>query len=450
MSPRRRKIMQLIAAGSVASLSGCVDVPRGGGGDGSSNGPSTNESTNQSTDGSSGEGDESGQSEDDEDSTERSTAFGVFSQQVRTAVDFLEWRSDGGYTDANNDYYTSIDSAVAFYTDLLDADFSNVSSDDISQLESELKTIQSVAYDQFGSYYRLHFNWSDHIPEVVETLENNIRRNEQELFRENVGDYRDTLESVLNNTSERYPYYNIGTIEPYERFLNTTGEGENLFNGFIFEGASVSGILDPFFITGYNNIRFDQNPFGIEREEQDAGFRQPAVDGRQSSLIDDAEWFSQPDLSESRYILNIVDYSKIHDSYPESYSHEDSDVDVNDVYTTNLNRCTTVGLSIQVFGSEDDASSAYEAILSQGTSDGTVEHHGIEYERVFFVGDEQTCYVSLVQVGEYILGMNPASTPWENIEIIYEPINSENVEYSLSEITSRSFLDPNSEYLDEQ
>ena len=77
--------------------------------------PSTNESTNQSTDGSSGEGDESGQSEDDEDSTERSTAFGVFSQQVRTAVDFLEWRSDGGYTDANNDYYTSIDSAVAFY-----------------------------------------------------------------------------------------------------------------------------------------------------------------------------------------------------------------------------------------------------------------------------------------------------------------------------------------------
>jgi hypothetical protein len=28
--------MQLIAAGSVASLSGCVDVPRGGGGDGSS------------------------------------------------------------------------------------------------------------------------------------------------------------------------------------------------------------------------------------------------------------------------------------------------------------------------------------------------------------------------------------------------------------------------------
>lgn len=443
MTPRRRQVIQLLAIGGVGSLSGCINVGREGQ---PTNESQTTEPSGNQTEDTTAEN-ETDTDDEDEQEEEELTTNEQFATQIRDVREYLDWRSSPiGYSDAYSNYRDGLESAIDLCRELEDADFSSVGSEDLDELEAELENIKNVAFNDFNEYYRYHYSWTDFIPESLADLRDNLRRAEENLFIDRLRETRQVLVERHQHITDRYPVDMIDTIEPYERFLNKTGKRDQLFKSFIFEGLHIGKNPDGFYVVGKDDISIAQLPFGAGTQEDFDTIRTP--EDRNITVREDAEWFARPNTAEDRYLLTLYNYALIDNEFPGADYYDISEQGgLSKVTPADLSRGDPIGLSIQTFESESAASEALESIKSQGTADGTATYHGVEYEQIFYVGEDHTYYVSLIQVDDMIIGLDPKRTPWDVREYVYTDQPNANTEaektstYSLEYITAGMFID---------
>ena len=444
MSPDRRKTLQIISVGIAGSLGGCINV--GAGDEEPDTNDGSTDSTDQSNQNSTTNGDTNETSNNDEQEEDDTSSLNTqFVSQINAVVDFLEYRKNGsGWRVNYNSYRDGLSQSIDTCTTLMEKNASEVTTGDIDTLESHLNKVKSTAYNGFGEYYRYHYVWSEFISNNIADLRDNVRRNETSLLTDRLQSVKSTLESVRGNMSDRYPDTVVDTIEPYERFLNTTGDRENLNTGFVFEGVHLSGNIDPFFVVGNPNVGFRHLPFGAGDIDRFDVVKNPFPDDRESSLRDNIEWFQRPGTAEDRHLLSVYDYTILEEDFPDNSRFNVNTTNLEGADKIDLNRADPIGISIQLFESPESATQAFDSIKSQGQPDGTTNHFDVEYENVFYIGDEQTYYISLKQVENMVIGLSPSTEPWDIRSYSYGLDNDDEEEIeelSLTDIADGLFID---------
>lgn len=417
MPNRRKFLLQSGATAGFVSFAGCINVPDGGG---------------------SGEADADGDGNGDDDGSGSQpvelTAEDVLFNQIDSVVDFTSWVSNRYGTDYVA-YRDAMDEVLEYIEMLRDMPFEDVDQEEVESLVELVDEINVVVDQRFRPYYDRHYDWDSDIQKVDSSVRNSVNRREEGDFNDLLDELERTISRRRVRISSSYPRYRIG-YSVFERFFK---DESSVDDGFIFEVADLSGSPSGFLSTTFHDTSVFQKPFGLDLHEEFAARR--GAD-RETDVLDYIEFVSRPQEAEEQIFVNMADYSLVDGSYPDSYIFEEAGVGVSQVETANLNLADPVGVYIQQFSDAETVSSIADSIRDQGEIDGQTEYGGIEYDRVFAVGNGDTYYVYLAEVRDYLIALDPTTTQWENRNVTYqEDGQSQNI--SVEEFIDPLFVVPN-------
>jgi len=376
------------------------------------------------------------------------------SEGVMDLIDYLRYEYTGDYIGYNEN---GIDPLLDYLEEVREKSFSEMKVSDLEEIKTKIDTVIDYRPTE---YYETHYDWAG-LKELVENMIRFLDRQEEELFFEE-------FDLLINRVSDQregdlfsywYPDENVWREPLYELFVNVDSESDDYYEGFLFECTHYDVTRDAFYVMPDGDMKIDTPPFNLSGISYNANGASASSD-RTSDIFEDIEWLAFEDEADQHFVINIYDAKDNSDiSYPEDYvesGHDEDDFDS----TLVVDHLHPIGVSIQVFESEQMASTKMNELLDKGQTadDVSVDRFGVEYTHVFYIDEPEsddedtvTYYADVKQVGEYIITIDPTTVPWSERMYYYgdpsdvgEDEDKEDVldTPGFEDIAGSSFIDP--------
>jgi hypothetical protein len=115
-----------------------------------------------------------------------------------------------------------------------------------------------------------------------------------------------------------------------------------------------------------------------------------------------------------------------------------------DVPTVSFENVQSVGIYIQEFADADAAQTALEQLTETAEPDGTRSLMGVDYQKMFHIGEEETTYADINQTGEFIIAFDLHEKQWDRRELQ----DLTDVDFSKSGYDLEQELDANASVVD--